>query len=88
MQIGLGNCGGLVASNIYLKSQAPEYPLGFGLSLGLVWLCGSACVAFLMVLVRENKKREKGERDGVLTGLTEEERGNLGDGHPGFRFTY
>ena len=87
MQIGLGNCGGIIASNIYLTSQAPKYPLGFGLSLALVWLCGFSAIAMLLLLMGENKKRREGKRDGRL-GLPADELDNLGDDHPRFRFTY
>lgn len=87
MQIGIGNCGGLVASNIFLESQAPHYPLGFGLSLGLVWLCGFSAIIMLFFLRAENKKRDAGKRD-YLNNLPADELDNLGDGHPNFRFSY
>ncbi|KAF5554720.1 nicotinamide mononucleotide permease [Fusarium napiforme] len=31
MQVGFGNIGGIIASNIFVTTQAPTYPLGFGL---------------------------------------------------------
>ncbi|KAJ6180849.1 hypothetical protein N7519_011310 [Penicillium mononematosum] len=46
MQIGFGNCGGLVASNVFFDSEAPTYRTGFGTSLGMVWICGVACIVF------------------------------------------
>lgn len=87
MQIGIGNCGGLVASNIFLSSQAPTYPVGYGVSLGLVWLCGICCVLFFLYIVRENRLRDQGQRDHLYQ-LPREELENLGDDHPDFRFTY
>ena len=87
MQIGLGNSGGLIASNIFLESQAPQYPLGFGLSLALVWLCGFAAIATFFLLRSENKRRDAGERD-HLNNLPADELDNLGDDHPRFRFSY
>ncbi|KAL3444463.1 major facilitator superfamily domain-containing protein [Aspergillus insuetus] len=87
MQIGFGNCGGLVASNVFFDSEAPGYRTGFGVSLGMTWICGLSCFVFLMYLVRENKARERGERDHRYE-LPQEERENLGDDHPSFRFTY
>jgi hypothetical protein len=86
-QIGFGNCGGLVASNIFYDSEAPGYPTGYGVSLGMVWICGAACFLFLVYVVRENRLRAKGKRDHRLE-LPAEERDNLGDDHPSFRFTY
>ena len=87
MQIGLGNSGGIIASNIYLTSQAPTYHLGFGLSLGLVWLCAFAAIGMLFLLRSENKKRNAGKRDHLMN-LPADELDNMGDGHPAFRFTY
>jgi hypothetical protein len=86
-QIGFGNIGGIVASNIYLSTQAPTYPLGYGLSLGLLWICGLACTAFLFGLRYENRLRDNGKRD-IRFQLPPEEVDNLGDDHPNFRFTY
>lgn len=87
MQIGFGNLGGIIASNIYITDQKPRYPVGYGVSLALIWMCGIACTIFAIGLRLENKKRERGERDGRLS-LPKEEVENLGDDHPKFRFTY
>ena len=87
MQIGFGNCGGIIASNIYLTDQRPRYPVGYGVSLALIWMCGLACTVLVIGLRHENKKRERGERDARLS-LAKEEVENLGDDHPAFRFTY
>lgn len=87
MQIGFGNLGGIVASNIYITKQEPRYPVGYGVSLALLWLCGTACTVLAVGLKLENQKRERGERDARLS-LAKEEVENLGDDHPRFRFTY
>lgn len=87
MQIGFGNCGGLVASNVYLSPEAPTYPTGFGVSLALVWVCGIACMVFFLYLLRKNRLRDQGRRD-HLYDLPPEELDNIGDDHPNFRFTY
>ncbi|RVX76068.1 hypothetical protein B0A52_00425 [Exophiala mesophila] len=87
MQLGFGNIGGIIASNIYLNSQAPEYPLGFGLGLGMVWFCIICATAFFFLIWRENRIRNAGGRDDRYS-LPEEELNNLGDDHPTFRFTY
>ncbi|MCJ1314268.1 hypothetical protein MMC25_007948 [Agyrium rufum] len=87
MQIGLGNMGGIVASNIYITSQKPTYPVGYGVSLGMLWICGIASTVFLLGLIWENRQRDAGKRDWKL-GLEKEELENLGDDHPNFRFGY
>ena len=87
MQVGFGNLGGIVASNIFITDQRPKYPVGYGVSLALLWLCGAAATALLWGMRRENAKRARGERDGRLT-LAREKVANLGDDHPAFRFVY
>lgn len=87
LQIGIGNIGGIVASNIYLSSQAPKYPLGFGLGFGLLCVCAFTATALLLLLMRENRLRDAGKRDHRYN-LPEDERSNLGDDHPAFRFMY
>lgn len=87
MQIGFGNCAGIIASNIYITDQKPTYKIGYGVSLGLQWLCGIACTAFFIGLMIENKKRDEGKRDYRLA-LPKEEVENLGDDHPTFRYAY
>jgi len=84
MQIGFGNAGGIVASNIYLASQNPFYKTGYGTTLGLLWICATACTVLFFGVRAENKKRDRGERDWRLE---EEDADNLGDDHPHFRFT-
>ncbi|WEW55773.1 hypothetical protein PRK78_001206 [Emydomyces testavorans] len=87
MQIGIGNSGGLVASNVFINSEKPLYPTGFGTSLALVWLCGLSCTAFFFWCRRENQIRDAGGRDDRYS-LPEDELNNIGDDHPAFRFTY
>jgi hypothetical protein len=85
MMIGIGNCGGIIASNIYITSERPEYTTGFGVSLGLLWVCAVASAVFLIGLWWENKRRDAGERDWRLEGTDGD---NLGDDHPNFRYIY
>lgn len=85
MLIGIGNIGGITASNIYITSERPEYPTGFGASLGLLWVCAIASTICVVGVRRENKRRNAGERNLRLEG---EDGDNLGDDHPNFRYTY
>lgn len=87
MQIGFGNCGGFVASNVFLSSESPFYLTGYATSLSLIWLCLISAVVLFLLLWSENRRREQGGRDHRLA-LEYEELHNLGDDHPGFRFTY
>jgi len=84
MQIGFGNIGGIVASNVYLARESPRYWTGYGATLGLLWLCAFMCTVLFIGVKRENKKRDRGERDDRLDDPTDAD--NLGDDHPHFRF--
>jgi hypothetical protein len=86
MQIGLGNAGGIVASNVFITKQAPRYKTGYGTSLAMLLMCGVVCTVFFFSLKAENKKRDNGGRDYRF----ERERAelkNMGDDHPDFRYT-
>ncbi|KAL8838056.1 MAG: hypothetical protein Q9170_002292 [Blastenia crenularia] len=87
LQIGIGNIGGIIASNIYMTNEAPTFPVGFGTSLALQWLTAIGCTVFLLGLRRENRKRARGERD-YRYDLPKAELDNLGDDHPRFRFVF
>lgn len=87
IQIGFGNLGGIVASNIFLKTEEPHYPVGFGTALGFLGLTMIASTVFYIGLKLENKKRDSGGRD---YRYQEEaaELTNMGDDHPAFRYTF
>lgn len=83
VQIGFGNVGGFVASNVFFDYEAPGYVTGYSVSLAMLAVCGIACVTLYFGLVRENKKRDRGEREYRLTGTDAD---NLGDDHPEWRY--
>lgn len=85
-QVTIGNFAGIIGAFIFIKSEAPTYKTGYGVALGMMWF-GALCTATMAGLMwRENGKRERGERDARLE-LPEEDRKNMGDWHPSFRFT-
>jgi MFS family permease len=86
IQVMIGNIAGIIGAYIFLPTEKPFYETGYGTALGFMWL-GAACATAMVVLMwRENKKRDAGERDHILESMSEEERNNLGDHHPSFRF--
>lgn len=57
--ISVGNFGGIAGSNIFIASQAPKYPTGFGVGLGM---CVAAIImAFTLrtIFEKENRKRRE-----------------------------
>ncbi|KAL3442660.1 major facilitator superfamily domain-containing protein [Aspergillus insuetus] len=85
IQVSLGNLAGLVASNIFLTSEAPTFVTGFATCFALLVLHAllSSLLAYLMK--RENARRDRGERDYRFE-LPEEQLNNMGDCHPSYRF--
>ncbi|TVY88517.1 putative transporter [Lachnellula willkommii] len=87
IQIGVGNIGGIVASNIFLEKEEPTYKTGFGSALAfLIVLCGGMAVAMFFGLRAENTKRDRGGRN-YRYAEDVVDLGNMGDDHPEFRFT-
>ncbi|TFY71443.1 hypothetical protein EVG20_g1557 [Dentipellis fragilis] len=102
MAIGFGNLNGAVTSNVYRAQDKPWYSLGHGIVLTYIaigWLCS---LLYLVLLRRENARRERGERDEVITGddnknadgerngrfdSVEDARREKGDMWSGFRYT-
>jgi hypothetical protein len=87
LQIGVGNCAGLIASKIYITSEAPYYRTGYSTGLSMILMVAASSIVLLFYLMWENKKREEGRRDHLLS-LPPDELNNLGDAHPRFRFRY
>lgn len=84
-QIGWGNAGGLVASNIYFADESPYFKTGYGVSFALLLMTGCIGTAMFLLLKRENRRREEGKKDHLLQASDAD---NLGDDHPMFRYTY
>jgi len=85
LQIGVGNVGGIIGSNIFLANEAPLYKTGYSTGMSLLILGLILCTVFYFGMMRENRIRDAGGRDDRLL-LPEEELKNLGDDHPRFRF--
>jgi len=69
MAIGFGNLNGAVASNVYRAKDAPWYRLGHGIVLAYIaigWICS---LIFIILLRRENTRRDRGERNEVIGGI-------------------
>ena len=60
-QIGFGNLEGIVGSNIFISNQAPRYPVGYGVSLGLLLFSGLVASVFTVGVTWENRRRVRGD---------------------------
>ena len=86
-QVTIGNFAGIMGAFIFIRAEAPGYKTGYGVALGMMWF-GVLCAGTMAALMwRENWKRERGERERRVEMVRGEDRGNMGDWHPSFRFT-
>lgn len=85
-QVMIGNVAGIIGAFIFKKSESPLYPTGYGVALAMMWFGVLCATAMAGLMWRENRKRDRGERDDRLS-LPDEDKNNMGDWHPSFRFT-
>lgn len=83
--IGWGNLNGIASSNIYRGQDAPTYYPGHGIVLAylVLFLFGGSLVLYTL-LRRENHKRQRGERDSLVEGLSPQQIEEKGDMRPDF----
>ncbi len=83
-QIAFGNIGGIIATYSFLPSDKPtHYKKGYSISVGFICLSAAACVTYGVLMAWENKRRDAAA--GTST-LTEEEKAELGDNSPDYRY--
>lgn len=82
----IGQLGGICGSNIYLTREAPIYSTGFGVSLGVVIVCGIFTGTLTYITMRRiNAKRDAMNQEELREKYTEQELTDLGDQSPFFR---
>lgn len=77
----------LHTKNIFIASEAPYYPTGFGIITGSVILGGVAPIsAYWYFLSRENKRRDQMDVQQIKDSYSEEELAKMGEHSPLFRY--
>lgn len=87
LQITIGNQGGAVGSNIYLKPQAPYYWTGYSVSLVVLVMAIFAGYALRFGLERVNRKREAMTEEETRAMYTPEQLQDMSDKSPLYRYT-
>ncbi|TPX15279.1 uncharacterized protein E0L32_004556 [Thyridium curvatum] len=83
--ISFSQLGGIVGSNIYIAEQAPTYPVGFGISLGMLFVFGVVWpIIYYFILKRINAKRAAIPAEEVHAKYTDQELSEMGDRSPLF----
>lgn len=85
VMIGLGNCGNLVSSNVFITSENPRYKTGFGTGLGLNLLGVVAGTTMELYCWISNRRRDAGKELAKLDNNSDI-LDDLGDDHPDFRY--
>ena len=85
--ICLGNLGGIVGSYIFIESESPRYPTGFGSSLGFAAAGVGACLVLETLYHLSNKRRAAMSETEIREKYTDEELDAMGDRSPLFRYT-
>lgn len=88
IQIGLGNLGGAIGSNIYRAKDAPYYKLGHGFAMGMGIMGTVTGIVLLLGLMHENKRKIKNWKEGKFNDYTLEDLSRLGDRSPLYRYRY
>jgi MFS family permease len=83
--IGVGNCGNLVSSNVFITAEMPKYKTGFSTGLGLNLLGVVASSILELYCWTSNRRRDAGKENAKLDNTTEVLR-DLGDDHLDFRY--
>ncbi|EWY85853.1 hypothetical protein FOYG_12952 [Fusarium oxysporum NRRL 32931] len=85
--ICLGNLGGIVGSYIFIETESPTYPTGFGTSLGFAAAGVGACICLELGYHISNKKKDLMSEEEMRAKYTENELEEMGDRSPLFRYT-
>ncbi|RWA11738.1 hypothetical protein EKO27_g3394 [Xylaria grammica] len=84
-QVGFGNLGGIIATYIFLDSDAPYFTKGYAVCLGFVIISALASTLYLISIYVENRRRAK---TATNIGLSEYEETELGDLSPNYKYMY
>ncbi|KAM0074168.1 High-affinity nicotinic acid transporter [Fusarium odoratissimum] len=82
-QVGFGNIGGIIAVYSFLAKDAPKFIPGYSICIAFTILSIIACLSYAAVILYENKKRDANPPQ---TELSNEEKAELGDNAPTYRY--
>jgi MFS family permease len=86
--ISFSQLGGIVGSNIYISTQSPRYPVGFGISISMLGLFGIIWpVIYFFILKRINLQRARIPVEEIREKYTDDQLAEMGDESPLFRYS-
>lgn len=85
--IGLGNCGGIIGSLIFIGDESPRYQTGWGTCLGFIIGGIISAISLEIIYKYKNKRRDAVLESEVRAQYSEQELVRMGDRNPLFRYT-
>ncbi|KAL8902125.1 MAG: hypothetical protein Q9207_004874 [Kuettlingeria erythrocarpa] len=86
MQLMIGNCAGVAAPFLYPTADSPRFVMGHAVTISLLGFTAGLIGLLWWAMVRINKRREAGDEDAKIMGLTQEEIDGLGDESPRYQY--
>lgn len=86
MVMTIGTMGGVISTWVYTDADKPLYRKGHSINLSFQVLAVALAAVCVVYCRWENKKRDRGERDSRLHGLSDAEIIKLGYRNPKFRY--
>lgn len=83
-QVGFGNIGGIIASYAFIAEDAPKYITGYSICISFAILSMIASIIYGFSIWNDNRKKDT--RVGDDHGLTEDEKAEMGDYSPDYRY--
>lgn len=88
VMIAFSQLGGIVGSNIYITSESPRYPVGFGVSISMLGLFGIVWpVLYYFILRNINSKRAAIPESEIREKFTDTQLAEMGDESPLSRYS-
>lgn len=84
--ISIGNCGGILGSYMFLDREAPGYPTGFGIGLGLCSAVLVVSVLLELTYKMVNKKRDGMTEEEIHSKYTYDQLWRMGNMSPLYRY--
>lgn len=86
LNICLGNSGGIVGSYMFVDSESPGYPTGFGIGLAFAAATLVSTILLEFSYWRLNKKRNALNEEDIRAQYSDDQLAKMGDKSPLFRY--
>ncbi len=78
--------GGIIAVFSFLTKDAPRYIPGYSISISFIVLSLLSCTVYFVGVSWENRTRDRLQASGASAHLSEEEKKQMGDLNPDYRY--